>query len=122
MAGTISLGDAARAGARLDPELVYRVLGYAVHPSWTRGHAFTIAQEITGDRPETWYLTAADGAGVRVSDTPPQPPSATVSMSRDAFDRLLRGEPVPPGRRPCVRGDHEAVAMMREWTERARAA
>jgi hypothetical protein len=65
--GTISVADATRAGARLDPELVYRVLGYAVHPSWTRGHAFTIAQEITGEPPETWYLTVRDGAGITVS-------------------------------------------------------
>jgi hypothetical protein len=118
--GGISFTDAARAGARLDPELVYTVLGYAVHPSWTRGHAFTIAQEITGDPPETWYLTANDGAGVSVSATAPAEPVATVSMSRDAFDRLLREESIPPGRRPCVRGDLEAVEQMREWTRRAR--
>jgi hypothetical protein len=116
----LSLTTAARAGARLDPELVYRVLGYAVHPSWTRGHSFTIAQEITGDPPETWYLTADDGAGVTVSDAPPQPPTATVSMSRDAFDRLLREETIPPGRRPFVRGDHNAIEQMRAWIRRAR--
>ena len=120
-AGELSLADAARAGVRLDPELVYRVLGYAVHPSWTRGHTFTIAQEITGDPPETWYLTAQDGAGVTVSSTPPQPPTATVSMSRDAFERMLREETIPPGRRPCLRGDLEAVAHMREWIRRVRA-
>ena len=119
--GRVSLTDAAKAGARLDPELVYRVLGYAVHPSWTRGHAFTIAQEITGDRPETWYLTATDGAGVTVSSAAPRPPTATVSMGRDAFDRLLREETVPPGRRPCLRGDLDAVAQMREWIRRVRA-
>jgi hypothetical protein len=120
MAGTISLGDAARSGARLDPELVYRVLAYAVHPSWTRGHDFTIAQEITGEPPETWYLTSRDGAGVTVAATPPQEPHATVSMSRETFDRLLREDMVPSGRRPCLRGDLEAVAQMREWTDRVR--
>jgi hypothetical protein len=41
-------------------------------------------------------------------------------MSREAFDRLLRDEPIPPGRRPCVKGDLEAVAQMRAWTDRAR--
>ena len=119
-AGTISLRDAARAGARLDPELVYRVLGYAVHPSWTRGATFTIAQEITGDRPEIWYLTARDGAGLTVSDTAPGDPDATVTMDRDVFDRLLRGEPVPSGRRPAVHGDRDAVEQMQTWTQRAR--
>jgi hypothetical protein len=120
--GAVTVAQAARAGARLDPELAYRVLSYAVHPSWTRGHAFTIAQEITGDPPETWYLTARDGAGLTVSATAPEEPVATVSMSREAFDRLLRDEPIPPGRRPCVRGDLEAVATMRAWTDRARGA
>jgi hypothetical protein len=120
MAGTIALGDAARAGARLDPELVYRVLAYAVHPSWTRGHDFTIAQEITGDPAETWYLTASDGAGVTIAATPPHEPDATVSMPRETFDRLLREDIVPSGRRPCVRGNLDAVARMREWTDRAR--
>ena len=119
-AGTISLRDAARSGARLDPELVYRVLGYAVHPSWTRGATFTIAQEITGERPETWYLTARDGAGLTVSDTAPGDPDATVTMDRDVFDRLLRGEPVPSGRRPAVHGDRDAVEQMQTWTQRAR--
>jgi hypothetical protein len=120
MAGTISLGDAARAGARLDPGLVYRVLAYAVHPTWTRGHDFTIAQEITGDPAETWYLTARDGAGVTVSTTPPDPPRATVSMPRETFDRMLREDVVRSGRRPCLRGDLTAIAQMREWTDRAR--
>ena len=70
-AGTATLAEAARAGAHLDPGLVYRLLSYAIHPTWTRGHDFTIAQEITGAPPETWYLTARDGAGVTVSATAP---------------------------------------------------
>jgi SCP-2 sterol transfer family len=119
-AGTISLADAARAGARLDPELVYRTLSYAVHPSWTRGHDFTIAQEIEGEPPETWYLTVRDGAGVTAASTAPREPDATVTMARDVFDRLLRGENVPAGRRPCVKGDLDVVDTMRAWTDRAR--
>ena len=115
-----TLADAARAGARLDPGLVYRLLSYAIHPTWTRGHDFTIAQAITGAPPETWYLTARDGAGITVSGTPPaSAPDATVSMSRETFDRLLRHEPVPIGQRPAVRGDHGAVEAMRAWTRRA---
>ena len=67
---TATVAEVARAGARLDPGLVYRLLAYAVHPTWTRGHDFTIAQEITGAPPETWYLTARDGAGVTVTASP----------------------------------------------------
>jgi hypothetical protein len=119
---TATLTDAARAGAALDPELVYRTFAYAVHPSWTRGHTFTVAQEIEGDPPRTWYLTARDGGGLTVSTTMPHPPpAATVSMSRDVFTKLLRGDVVPHGQRPCVRGDGAAVALMNEWTQRARA-
>ena len=39
-------------------------------------------------------------------------------MSRQVFDRLLREEPVPSGRRPVVRGDRAAVAAMHAWTQR----
>jgi hypothetical protein len=42
-------------------------------------------------------------------------------MSRDTFGKILRGEPLVPGTRPCVRGDRTAVEQMREWTQRARA-
>ena len=98
---------------------MYRLLAYAIHPTWTRGHDFTIAQEITGAPPETWYLTARDGAGVTVSGVAPaEEPDATVTMSRQVFDTLLREEPVPSGRRPVVRGDRAAVAAMHAWTQR----
>jgi hypothetical protein len=114
-----TLAEAARAGAQLEPELVYRTLAYAVHPSWTRGHRFTIAQAIDGDAPETWYLAAEDGAGVSVSPTLRNgTPDASVTMTRDVFDRLVRGEPVSAGERPVVRGNREAVEHMTAWTRR----
>jgi hypothetical protein len=113
----LSLADTARAGAALEPGLAYRALAYAVHPSWTRGHAFTVAQAIDGEPPETWFLTARDGAGLAVAATGPEP-DATVTMSRATFDRLLRGEPVRRGERPVVRGDHDAVDVLRGWTLR----
>jgi hypothetical protein len=120
---SLSLAEAARAGAKLDPELVYRAFAYAVHPSWTRGHSFTIAQEIAGEPSETWYLTARDGAGLSVASSPPEGgPDATVAMSRAAFDRLLRGDAMPAGERPAVRGDRQAVDRMRMWTQRAQGA
>jgi hypothetical protein len=118
-AGTVSLTEAARAGARPDPGLVYRALAHAVPPEWTRGHRFTVAQALDG---ETWFVTADDGARLSVSATPPErPPDATVTLTREAFDRLLRDEPPLPGARPTIRGDRAAVATLREWAERARA-
>jgi hypothetical protein len=116
----LTLAEASRAGAALEPELVYRALAYAVHPSWSKGERFTIAQQIEGDPPQTWYLTARDGAGVSVSGKAPAgQPDATVSMTREAFDRLLRGEPVPRGALPHIRGDRTKVALMKAWTDRA---
>ena len=80
-----TLAEAARAGAQLEPGLVYRALSYAVHPSWTRGERFTVAQEITGEAPETWYLTARDGAGLDVSDR-----AAARGRRRDGDDDRAR--------------------------------
>ena len=89
--------DAARAGAQLDPELVYRTFAYAVHPSWTRGHDFTVAQEIEGDA-ETWYLSAGDGAGLTVSSTAPDGPAGgdRVDEPRDFASSCARAGPARP--------------------------
>ena len=40
-------------------------------------------------------------------------------MRREAFGHLLRGEPVPPGHRPHIRGDRAAVALLKRWLDRA---
>ena len=66
-----SLADAVRAGARLEPALVYRALPFAVAPEWTRGHVFTVAQEIVEFGPRAWYVTARDGVALRSSSTRP---------------------------------------------------
>ncbi len=114
----LSLADAVRAGARLDPELVYAALPFAVDAEWTRGHAFTVAQEIAH---RTWFVTARDGEPLAVSQDPPvEPPDATVTLTAAAFDALLRDEPPAAGERPAVRGDHAAVAALKGWTDRAR--
>ena len=46
----LDLAAAARAGADLDPDLVFRAFAYAIHPAWTSGHRFTVAQEIADPR------------------------------------------------------------------------
>ena len=43
-------------------------------------------------------------------------------MTRAAFDRLLRDEPAAVGDRPTIRGDREAVAALKRWTDLARGA
>ena len=116
----LSLAEAARAGARLEPALVFRTFPYVIHPAWSRNQSFTVAQQILGDPPETWYLVVGNGRGMRVLSTPPEDGAdATVTMTREAFGHLLRGEPVPSGHRPSIRGDRAAVALLKRWLDRA---
>ena len=120
LAGTqLDLAAAARFGARLEPDLVFRAFAYAIHPAWTKGHAFTVAQEVLDPTPERWLVVVRDGAPVAVERPASTPPDATVTMSSAAFAHLLRGEPAPRGERPCIRGDRAAVALLHGWTERA---
>jgi hypothetical protein len=122
-AATLSLAEAARAGARLEPALVFRTFPYVIHAAWSREHAFTIAQRVTSDPPATWYVIVGKGGAVRVSATPPEEGAdATVTMTPEGFSHLLRGEPTPPGHRPIVRGDREVVALLKSWLDRAQAA
>ena len=79
----LSLAAAARAGADLEPELVFGAFAYAIDPAWTRGHRFTVAQEIADPEPVRWHIAVRDGARVTVDRRPPpEPPDAVVSMSR----------------------------------------
>jgi hypothetical protein len=116
----IDLPAAARAGARLGPDLVFPAFAYAIDPSWTRGRSFTVTQEITGPPAARWHVTVRDGARVAVSRREPAAPAdAVVAMSREAFGRLVAGEPAPSGERPAIRGDRAAVATLKAWTDRA---
>ena len=122
LAGTrLSLADAVKAGARLEPALVYRALPLAVDPEWTRGHSFTVAQQITEFAPNAWHITARDGQPLRVVQRNSHTGAdATVTMSQAAFERMLRDEPPVLGDRPSIRGDREAVAALKRWTDLAR--
>ena len=95
-----------------------------IHAAWSRDHSFTVAQQITGDPPATWYVTRRQRrAACGSSTTPPEDGAdATVTMTREASAHLLRGEPAPPGHRPSMRGDREAVALLKRWLDRAQAA
>ena len=116
----LDLAATARAGADLDPDLVFRSFAYAIHPAWTKGHTFTVTQELEGATPQHWHVAVADGAPVAVERRPPSaPPDATVRMSRTAFAHVLRSEPAPRGDRPAIRGDRAAVALLKAWTDRA---
>ena len=117
----LTLAELVRAGARLEPSLVYRALPFAIAPEWTRGHVFTVAQEIVELAPRAWYITARDGVALSVTEhAAGAAADATVTMSRTAFDRLLRGEHALEGDRPLIRGDHGAVAALKRWTDLVR--
>ena len=119
----LSLAQATSAGARLEPALVYQALPFAIDPEWTRGHSFTVAQQIVELAPQAWHITVRDGQPLRIVErNSGTEVDATVTMSRAAFDRLLRDERPMVGDRPVVRGDREAVAALKRWTDRARGA
>ena len=119
-AARISLAEAARAGARLEPSQVFHSFPYVVQAAWSRGHSLTVAQQIAGDPPETWYISVGNGRGMEILTSAPEGGAdATVTMTREAFGHLLRGEPVPPGHRPYIRGDRAAVALLKSWLDRA---
>ena len=116
----LSLADAVGAGADLPPDLVFAAFPYAIDPAWTRGHRFTVAQEITDLPGAAFVIAAHDGAPVTVSRTPPAGGAdATVTMTRATFAALLLGTPAIGERRPVVRGNRAAVAALKGWTDRA---
>ena len=84
---------------------------------------FTVAQEIVELSPRAWFITARDGVPLSVTEhAAGAAADATVTMSRAAFDRLLRGDHALDGDRPLIRGDHSAVATLKRWTDLARGA
>lgn len=114
------LRDLAGAGAQLDPELMVRALPFAIDARDTDGHRFTIAQEIVDSTPSTWLVSVAGRRGLSVSAGPThERADARVTMTRETFDRLLRGERPDRDRKPWVRGDFAAVDLLRRWIEAA---
>jgi len=117
----LSLAQAVTAGARLEPGLVYQALPHAIDPQWTRGHTFTVAQRIVELAPQTWHISARDGLPLRVTERRTDARAdAVVTMSKAAFERMLRDEPPLPSDRPQIRGDRDAVAALKRWTDLAR--
>ena len=118
----LTLEEAIRAGATIDPVLALRFLAYAVPTAWTRGHTFTVAQTITSGKAErTVYLTAGDARGLTCSTDPPaQPPDAHVTLSEKAFRTLMLDGVPEPDDRPATRGDHRAAEQLRAWADRVR--
>ena len=81
---------------------------------------FTVAQEIVELAPRAWYVTARDGVPLRVAEhAAGAAADATVTMTRAAFDRLLRGEPAarrrPAGRSAATTPRSRRSSAGRTW-------
>ena len=116
----LDLAGAARAGAELDPDLVFRSFAYAIHPSWTKGHRFVVAQEIADPAPQRWHLVVRDGRSIGVEPRDRRRARrGRLDVARDVRHACSRATPRPQGERPTVRGDRAAVELLRGWTARA---
>ena len=62
----LSLAAVAGAGADLPPDVVFAAFPYAIDPAWTRGHRFTVAQQITDLPGAAFVIAARDGEPVSV--------------------------------------------------------
>ena len=108
----------AQAGVRPEPLLVLRALATRVGPDWTRGHAFSVAHEVSGAG--LCYVSVRDGEGLQVSAQKPADVVATVRSSPGAWERTLAGRPARPGEKASVRGNTMAAAILSGWLARAR--
>jgi ribonucleoside-diphosphate reductase beta chain len=115
--------DVARAGVEPDPDLVYRALPYAVDPEWTRGHRFTIAYEMEGAPEGPWYVHVDDGSVSVSTEDPGAEPDSRVSLARDTWLQLVRGDisPNEAMRAQLVRveGKMFPVTILGRWIERS---
>jgi hypothetical protein len=112
------LGDAFRAGATLDVELVWAAVATAIEPSWTAGARFTVAYEPLQAPP--FYVHVDDGGPVTVDDDAgPEPPAATVRGSQHALLALLVGATPADGDKASIAGDLAALQALDRWAARA---
>ncbi len=119
--GGMDMSEVARAGGRLDPDLLYRSLPWVVDPEWTRGHRFTIRYEVTGEG--EWFVTVNDGEPLTVSrETPPWGVAGTARVTSDGYQRLAAGELTPTeamqDRVIEVEGDIWPISLLGRWIDR----
>ena len=118
--------ELARLGLPVDPDLAYRALAHAIDPDWTRGHSFSVAYELSGERGGRWVVSVDDGS-VRVdaggNGAGPERVDATVRLSADAWQQLLRGEITPSRAMQLqltrVEGPMTPVTLLGRWIDRA---
>jgi ribonucleoside-diphosphate reductase beta chain len=113
----------AKAGARIDPDLLYRALPYGIDPEWTRGHRFSVLYELTGEGGGSWLVDVADGSIAVAPGASDGDPDAVVRLSVETWHRLLRGEITPSSAMQqgltSVDGAMYPVTLMGRWIDRA---
>ena len=106
----------------MDADLVFRSLAYAIEPEWTRGHTFTVAYELVGERGGTWRVEVDDGS-IRVERGLGEDPDATVRIRYSDWLSLLSGELTPPDAmrlgKTEVEGQIPPVTRLGRWIDRA---
>jgi ribonucleoside-diphosphate reductase beta chain len=114
--------ELARLGERVDPDLVFRSLAYAIEPEWTRGHRFAVAYELVGEGGGAWRVNVDDGR-VTVERGLGESPDATVRIRYSDWLRLLSGELTPPEAmrlgKTEVEGSIPPVTRLGRWIDRA---
>ena len=114
--------DLARLGVRVDPDLVFRSLAYAIEPEWTCGHRFSVAYELVGAGGGAWRVDVADRS-VRVERGPGEAADAIVRIRYSDWLELLSGELTPAEAmrlgRTEVEGKIPPVTRLGRWIDRA---
>ena len=122
--GSLTLEDVVRAGGRIDPDVLYRSLPHLIEPEWTKGHRFTLRDEISGEGGGTWYLQARDGERILVdTDRPQGSLAATARMPIEAYQKIAAGQMTPNeamrSRTIEVDGELYPITMLGRWIDRS---
>jgi hypothetical protein len=102
---------------------VYRALAARIPVAWLSDHELVVEHRIDGPRGGHWFAVVSDGR-LSLRDELPDghaEPDATVSAGDVAWAHVLSGETAPGGEKVTLRGDRVALALIAQWTERARA-
>jgi ribonucleoside-diphosphate reductase beta chain len=112
----------ARLGLPVDADLLYRSLGFAIDPEWTRGHRFRVGYELVGEGGGSWTIAVDDGE-VRVERGLVAEPDAIVRIRYSDWMRLLAGELSPAEAMRTglteIEGAVSPVTLLGRWIDRA---
>jgi ribonucleoside-diphosphate reductase beta chain len=120
----IGLDEIVEAGGRLDADALFRSLPYAIDPEWTRGHAFLVGYELSGEGGGSWFVEVRDGAPVRVTTELPDEaaPDATIRLAVEDYVRLATGRITPNdamrNRLTRIEGKLHPVTLLGRWIDR----